>query len=53
MCLPRNERDEYERSIAALRDALGEDAFTKAWAGGQAMTMDEAMAYALGESRHQ
>ena len=46
----RDERDECERTIAAAREALGEEAFEAAWAEGRAMTMEEAIAYALGQS---
>lgn len=41
------ERRERESAIAALREALGEEAFTFAWAEGKAMTMEQAVAYAL------
>jgi Tetratricopeptide repeat len=34
--------------IARLRTTLGEEAFSEAWAAGEAMTMSEALAYALG-----
>jgi hypothetical protein len=44
------ERAEHDRSISAARAALGEEAFAKAWAEGQAMTVGEAVAYALRES---
>jgi predicted ATPase/class 3 adenylate cyclase/uncharacterized protein HemY len=41
------ERAERNEAIAASRAALGEEAFTKASAEGQAMTLEEAVAYAL------
>ena len=41
------ERDEHDQAIAAARAALGEEAFAEAWAEGQAMTPEEAIAYAL------
>jgi len=41
-------RDAYTRHVAAVRDALGEAAFTAAWQRGRGMTTDQAMAYALG-----
>ncbi len=47
--LPGADRDDYERSVAALRAAMGDEAFEAAWAEGRAMTMEEAVAYALGE----
>ncbi len=41
------EHVEHERCLALARAALGESAFAAAWAAGQAMTWDEAVAYAL------
>ncbi|MGD0006883.1 MAG: hypothetical protein ABSE06_21915, partial [Anaerolineaceae bacterium] len=43
------EREEYERALASARAALGDQAFTTAWEEGQRMTLDQAVAYALGE----
>ena len=40
-------QSEYQRQVAALRDTLGEKAFAAAWAEGQAMTLGQAIAYAL------
>jgi non-specific serine/threonine protein kinase len=37
----------FERRLAAARQALGEHAFAAAWAEGQAMTLEQADAYAL------
>jgi DNA-binding NarL/FixJ family response regulator len=36
----------YEASAAAVRDALGEQAFDGAWAEGAALSAEEAIAYA-------
>jgi len=36
----------YEASVAALRDAIGEDDIDGAWAEGSALSTDEAIAYA-------
>jgi DNA-binding NarL/FixJ family response regulator len=36
----------YEASVAALRDALGENDFDSAWAEGAALSTEEAIAYA-------
>ena len=36
-----------ERLMAAVREELGEAAFADAWAEGEAMSLDEALAYAL------
>ena len=41
------ERDVYDRAVAAARAALSEEAFATAWAEGRAMTMEQAVAYAL------
>jgi tetratricopeptide (TPR) repeat protein len=41
---------EYERLAAAARDRLSDAAFAAAWDEGQAMTLDQAIAYALGEA---
>jgi hypothetical protein len=43
-------RADYERAVAAVQAALGEEAFTAAWAEGRAMTMDEALAYSRGSN---
>lgn len=43
-------REEYLRRLAAVRTALGEDAFAAAWEVGRAMTMAQAVAYALEET---
>lgn len=40
-------RPDYERSLAAARNTLHEEAFTVAWSRGQAMTPEQAVAYAL------
>ena len=39
----------YDETVASVRLALGEEAFNAAWAEGQAMTMEEAIALALSE----
>lgn len=41
------EQVEHARSVAAARTALSEPAFASAWAEGQAMTLEQATAYAL------
>ncbi len=45
--LPPADRAEHERSVAAVRAALGEDAFAVAWAEGRAMSLEQAVANAL------
>jgi tetratricopeptide (TPR) repeat protein len=42
--------DEYWRTISGARTALGEAAFTAAWAAGRAMSLEAAMCVALEES---
>ncbi|MBI3659152.1 tetratricopeptide repeat protein [Candidatus Acetothermia bacterium] len=44
------DRAEYDLVIASLHTTLGDETFAKAWAEGRAMTLDQAIAYALGES---
>ena len=41
------EQTNYDRNVAAARAALSEGAFTEAWARGQAMTQEQAVAYGL------
>lgn len=43
------ERDNHERDMAATRAALGEEVFSALWAEGSAMTIEQAVAYALNE----
>ena len=45
--LPANERADYERYVAAVRLALGNEAFTAAWEAGRALQLDAAIAEAL------
>jgi hypothetical protein len=47
--LPPVERLEYEQAVACVRSTLSDDAFSTAWAEGQAMSLDQAVAYALEE----
>jgi hypothetical protein len=46
---PVADATDYERTVAAGRAALGEAAFAAAWAEGRAMSLDEALEYALSE----
>ncbi len=48
--LPPNEREKQERELTATREALGEEAFAAAWEEGRTMILEQAMAYALGET---
>jgi predicted ATPase/DNA-binding SARP family transcriptional activator len=45
--LPPSDRPEYQRDIAAAREALGEGAFAAAWVEGQALSLEEAVSDAL------
>jgi hypothetical protein len=45
------DRVEYERNLAAIQAALDEETFAVAWAEGQAMTLEQAIAYASEEAR--
>jgi predicted ATPase/class 3 adenylate cyclase/DNA-binding CsgD family transcriptional regulator len=40
------QKEEYEADIAAIRAALGDEAFEQAWAEGAALSLEEAVAYA-------
>jgi tetratricopeptide (TPR) repeat protein len=44
------DRAEFDRSTAAARAQLGEEAFAAAWAAGRAMTLEQAIEEALGEN---
>jgi tetratricopeptide (TPR) repeat protein len=43
------ERRRYDDAVAAARAALGHEAFAAAWAQGQALTLEQAISYALEE----
>jgi hypothetical protein len=45
--LPPAEEPEYQQSMAAARERLGEERFANAWNEGQAMRPDESVATAL------
>jgi hypothetical protein len=47
--IPPGDRAAYERDVAAVRDLLDAAARETAWAAGRAMTLEQAIAYALGE----
>lgn len=47
--LEPNDRADYERHIAAAREALSQESFQSAWDEGQAMTLEQAIALAAGE----
>ena len=42
---------DYDRSVTAVRAALGDVAFAAAWAEGRAMTLEQAIEYALGGTK--
>jgi len=43
------ERVEHDAVVASLRTSMGDEALTGSWADGEAMTLEEAVAYALEE----
>jgi hypothetical protein len=47
--LPPADRTEHDGCVAALRAALGAEAFATAWAEGRAMSPEQAVAHAVGE----
>ena len=46
--VPSTDREQHDRAVQAARATLGEATFAAAWAEGLAMTLDEAIALALG-----
>ncbi len=46
--LPPSNRPTYELTVATVRDRLKEEAFAEAWAQGRVMSMEEAIAEAMG-----
>lgn len=47
---PLGERVDYQHDLAAIRAQLDEVTFKAAWAAGQAMPLEQAIRYALGEN---
>jgi hypothetical protein len=47
--VPPVERPHYDQIVDNLLAELGEDAFASSWAEGRAMTLEQAVAYALDE----
>lgn len=47
--IPPREAAAYEQMLTAVQDGLGEEAFATAWAIGQAMPLEQAVAFALAE----
>ena len=45
--VPGDDREDYDTSVASLRDAMDEATLSSAWAEGREMTWEEAVAYAL------
>jgi predicted ATPase/DNA-binding SARP family transcriptional activator len=50
-CWPSVERAAYERQVAAVCARLGHEAFAAAWAAGRELSLDQAVALALDETR--
>jgi hypothetical protein len=40
---------DYDRHVAAVRAALGQEAFRTTWAQGRTMTLEQAIAYAMND----
>ncbi len=40
---------DYERAVAAVKDALGDAAYVSAWEAGRILSLDDAVAEALAE----
>ena len=51
--LPPRQRRTHEQTMAAARAALGDEVFSDAWYAGRAMTMDQAVEYALADGEPQ
>ena len=49
--LPMSDRPHYDRTLAALRGQLPEEAFAAAWAQGRAMALEDAVNEAMAEPR--
>lgn len=45
--IPLDEQPDIERATKSVRDAMGDEVFEKFWAEGSAMSIDEAISYAL------
>jgi hypothetical protein len=41
----------YERAVVAAREMLGEEAFERAWEEGRGLSLEEAVALALGRTK--
>ena len=48
--LPPVDLPDHERHIAAVRDLLSPEMFARAWAKGQAMSLDQAVLHALADT---
>jgi predicted ATPase/DNA-binding SARP family transcriptional activator len=49
--LDPSDQEEFDHYVAAVRAQLAEAAFTKAWSKGREMTLEQAIAFALEESK--
>ena len=49
--LPPNEREEYDRNVNAARLSAGVGTFTKTWDEGRAMTIEQAVEFALNKPK--
>jgi hypothetical protein len=46
---PLTEQEDVDRDIAAVREVMDEETFDTAYAAGQAMTVEEAIAFVMQE----
>jgi len=49
--LPPRDREDYDRTISAVKSHVGEEAYAAAWEEGRAMSLEQALAFALEEDR--
>jgi predicted ATPase/DNA-binding SARP family transcriptional activator len=49
--VPPSEQEAHNRQLRLAREMLGEEAFAAAWAEGRAMSLEDAVAFALSETR--
>jgi predicted ATPase/class 3 adenylate cyclase len=50
---PARERNDYDRSVAAARSALDSERFSAAWAEGSLLSLEQAIAYAIGDTQYE
>ena len=48
--LPPKDKEEQEREVAKTQEEMGAEAFAAAWAEARSMSLEQAIAYALGNN---